>query len=145
VHSGTDEWEFDASKQTVRQLTMLKLNSYGSGAVVHSDATLRRVRPMDGKLELFGVKNICSLTCLNLGLQSAKNVQQVDRMRLTLEKGEYFQMDGEGWQLTCGCDVEVSLNKKVPMLRPPVCRTGIWRGRQVPGFWGPGSRAGGCA
>eukprot|EP00927_Polykrikos_kofoidii_P084723 TRINITY_DN9016_c0_g1_i1.p1 TRINITY_DN9016_c0_g1~~TRINITY_DN9016_c0_g1_i1.p1 ORF type:complete len:482 (+),score=47.90 TRINITY_DN9016_c0_g1_i1:113-1558(+) len=145
VHSGTDEWEFDASKQTVRQLTMLNINSYGSGAVVHSDATLRRVRPMDGKLELFGVKNICSLTCLNLGLQSAKNVQQVDRMRLTLEKGEYFQMDGEGWQLTCGCDVEVSLNKKVPMLRPPVCRTGIWRGRQVPGFWGPGSRAGGCA
>ncbi|CAE7722591.1 mycC [Symbiodinium sp. CCMP2592] len=62
-------------------------------------------------------------------------------LKMVLERAEAMQMDGESWMLPVGCEVEVKWHRQVRMLRPPSCPPGVWRGRQVAGFWHPRAKA----
>eukprot|EP00928_Gymnodinium_smaydae_P024635 TRINITY_DN19876_c0_g2_i1.p1 TRINITY_DN19876_c0_g2~~TRINITY_DN19876_c0_g2_i1.p1 ORF type:complete len:585 (+),score=69.87 TRINITY_DN19876_c0_g2_i1:129-1757(+) len=126
----------------VRQLTLTNINSYGAGRVVYSDQDLPDVRPADGRIELFTVGSSCSFGLLMGQCRTATLISRTKRLQFTLDSAEYVQMDGEAWLNPLPCEVEVTLNRRVQMLRPPACPQGIWRGRQTPGFWRPDARQG---
>jgi len=120
----------------VRQLTFLNINSYGAGRVPLSDYELPRVSPADGRLEMFVVRNALQFGCM-MGPQTCipEVTASPSYVEFDLMRGEYFQIDGESWYMPDACRVEVQRNRQVWMLRPPTCPIGVWRGRQVPGFW----------
>lgn len=120
-----------------RQLTLLNINSYGSGRVPFSSDDLPLVRPADGQLELFTMRHALQFGTMMGGCASAVLTARPERVTFRLGRGEYFQMDGESWWCNGACEVTVEPHRKVLMLRPPTCPPGIWHGRQVAGFWGP--------
>lgn len=127
-------------EEPIRQLTLLNINSYGSGRVPLADEELHRSSPSDGKLELVCLRNACRLGCVMAG-SSTEVKARPSAIRFALDRGETMQMDGESWVLRAGCKVEVRWHRSVPMLRPPTCPPGIWSSRQVPGFWQPAPRS----
>ncbi|CAJ1390984.1 unnamed protein product [Effrenium voratum] len=120
----------------VRQLTLMNINSYGSGRVVLSREELSQTSPSDHLLELVTLSNACRFGCVMAG-GTAEVLKRPAALKLTLERPEAVQMDGESWVLPAGCQLEVRWHRTVRMLRPPTCPMGSWSGRQVPGFWHP--------
>jgi len=118
----------------VRQVLLLNINSYASGRVPLSRKDLDSMKPSDGHLELFCLQGVLDLGTMVAGC-SAEVVGQPAHFQMTLDEGEYYQMDGEAWRMDVGCTVDIQLNRKVRMLRPPTCPQGIWSVSQVPGFW----------
>lgn len=118
-----------------RMLALLNVNSYGAGRVVFSDEDFEKVRPADGRLELFSLRGPVAFGRMMVLGGAARLIEQAQRVKLTFDSPEYFQMDGESWYAPAACTVEVERNRQVQMLRPPTCPPGIWTGRQSPGFW----------
>jgi len=127
-----------------RQLTFANINSYGAGMVPFRQGDLESVKPADGLLEMFLVNGPCQGACaLGLGLQNCLPHVAATSSSFEFEMGpgEHYQLDGESFRCTQGCKVRITRNRTVSMLRPPTCPIGIWRGRQVPGFWQPAQRS----
>lgn len=137
--AATTPWVSHEVERT-RQITLLNINSYGSGRVVLTHDDLLDTSPSDQLLELVSVRNACSFGCVMAG-GTAQVLARPAGLKMVLERAEAMQMDGESWMLPVGCEVEVKWHRQVRMLRPPSCPPGVWRGRQVAGFWHPRAKA----
>lgn len=124
----------------IRQFMLVNINSYGAGRMLYSGDALSHVNPSDGKLELLAMEHTCRFGLVMGQCATQPVLEHPKQLSFTLEESEFLQMDGESWYLPNGCDIEVQHNRQVQMLRPPTCRPGIWRGRQVAAFWGPAAR-----
>eukprot|EP00930_Biecheleria_cincta_P087905 TRINITY_DN77145_c0_g1_i1.p1 TRINITY_DN77145_c0_g1~~TRINITY_DN77145_c0_g1_i1.p1 ORF type:complete len:711 (+),score=87.05 TRINITY_DN77145_c0_g1_i1:156-2135(+) len=109
----------------VRQFTFTNLNSYGAGMLLYDRETMTTVKPNDKKLEVFtrqGPWSVVGMTLAKKVLRSPCGsvhlAAQVESAKVTLKKGEFFQMDGEPWILSNGCEAEISHNGLVTMLCP---------------------------
>lgn len=129
----------------IRQFTMTNLNSYGAGMALYDAKVLNdRVSPKDWKLEVFtrgGPFSVIGMTTakklLKLRCGSIPIVHQPGRVEMKLQRGEYFQMDGEPWLLNVGCTAIVEPNMRVLMLCPVEHGpgAGVWDGVQRRSFW----------
>lgn len=121
-----------------RQVLLLNINSYASGRVPFTREELAAVSPSDGHLEFFTFRNAASFAWIIAG-GHGNVLGRPEQMQLTLERGEFMQMDGESWYVDGGCQLSVQHHRQVRMLRPPTCPRGIWSGVQAPGFWHHGT------
>lgn len=150
LNSSDDGMTVDLDERTynipgeVRQFTLTNLNSYGAGMLLYDNEAMAKVKPNDGKLEVFtreGPWSVLGMTVAKKVLKSpcgsVRMTEQASSVKMTLKKGEFFQMDGEPWILNNGCEAEVALNCKVRMLCPLAqgSGAGIWARCQERSFW----------
>eukprot|EP00930_Biecheleria_cincta_P082939 TRINITY_DN72575_c0_g1_i1.p1 TRINITY_DN72575_c0_g1~~TRINITY_DN72575_c0_g1_i1.p1 ORF type:complete len:829 (-),score=62.65 TRINITY_DN72575_c0_g1_i1:331-2451(-) len=140
----TESFRFESE---VRQVTFTNLNSYGAGMQLYdkkiSVLPEHLVSPRDWRLEMFTLKGPGAV----VGMAAAKKVldvsccsipvsKQPNHVRMKLQKGQFFQMDGEPWILTAGCTATIQPSTRVRMLCPQQIGpgAGIWD-RQKRTFW----------
>lgn len=147
------ESEVYSSDRDFRQFTFTNLNSYGAGMELYNSKEMESVSPSDGQLEAFTLEGPLSVAAVAVTKKIAKTscgsvplVRRVRRAEMTLEEGQYFQMDGEPWRLNAGCRAVVEFHTKVKMLCPPVDGQGAgdWSGKQQRSFWEKTSMQGQC-
>merc|ERR1711920_599175 len=77
-------------------------------------------------------KKVFGLACGSVPI-----THQASKIEMKLQRGEYFQMDGEPWVLNVGCTAVVEPNVRVCMLCPVESGHGggVWDGKQKRTFW----------
>merc|ERR1712039_154586 len=68
-----------------RQLTLLNINSYGSGRVPFSNEDLANVSPADGLFEVFAVRDACRLGLLMGSRRFAQLIAKSNRLEYATE------------------------------------------------------------
>jgi len=122
----------------VRSLMFVNINSYGAGW----DVMPRSLpvgspppSPADGCLEVLAMRNVLVGTGALLGLARPAYLTSGSAVAFSLSAGEYMEVDGEPWAMTCGCDVLIQPQRKVYMLCAPPSAP-FWRGHVNRAFWG---------
>merc|ERR1719161_1162956 len=100
----------------LRQISIANINCYGGGQNVFQDS---RVKPNDGAFEILALRNPCVGIMIFMRLARMHLLGWADVLEMTMNEGEYMQMDGEPWYMPFACDVNVNLNRKVRVLRAP--------------------------
>ncbi|CAD7923487.1 unnamed protein product [Amoebophrya sp. A120] len=119
-------------KGRCRQLSLLNINSYGSGA---QGARAETQSARDQHLELCAVRNPGFDTALFCGLAKMQELEKVQRLTLHVQKPVFMQYDGEAWFLPCPSVISIFPAKDaVRLLRAPPDAP-FWNNRQTHGFW----------
>lgn len=115
----------------LRQISIANINCYGGGQNVFEDS---RVKPNDGAFEILALRNPCIGISIFCHLARMHLLGWADLLEMTLNDGEYMQMDGEPWYMPCPCDVHIQRHRQVRVLRAPQDAL-HWKGHVTPEFW----------
>merc|ERR1740129_2139381 len=91
--------------------------------------------PADGRIDVLMWRNPFAIAGTALGWSRPSHIASAGEVALTLDAGQFMEVDGEPWQLDVGCDLLVRHHRQVTMLCAPFDASSRSAARRR--FWHP--------
>eukprot|EP00403_Amphidinium_massartii_P005829 CAMPEP_0178382770 /NCGR_PEP_ID=MMETSP0689_2-20121128/6661_1 /TAXON_ID=160604 /ORGANISM="Amphidinium massartii, Strain CS-259" /LENGTH=527 /DNA_ID=CAMNT_0020002977 /DNA_START=38 /DNA_END=1621 /DNA_ORIENTATION=+ len=133
-HGDTSRMESLELPRQLRQLMLVNINSYAAGLRVLPSRKKdgKPPTPNDGKFEVLSLGTALGGLGLYAGCWSPRYSTSTSALALSIDAGNYMQLDGEPWYLEVDCDILVEWHRPLTMMRAD---GGYWRKHIRPDFW----------
>lgn len=101
-----------------RSLKLLNINSAAAGVFFWGDneeESYNSPKINDNKLEIVSSYGLYNLIGMNIGISSIERLSQSSEIIIDIKKGEFMQVDGEGFEMP-KCKIKINRLKQIPII-----------------------------